>query len=157
MCAEHDAKCAQAKVAQRHYRVRLRAFTSDSKNSINFNRMLEECQILLSLQETFLEVCEAKLAKEHARGLYSFDGRDLPGKLEELHTRVAEFVDERTTEAGKLLTLVVGITNALVDHGMLPIRDIPLLLKMPQEVLAAAGLILKHLQEEHASDADPWD
>jgi hypothetical protein len=119
--------------------------------------MLEERHILLSLQETFLEVCEAKLAKEHARGLYSFDGRDLPGKLEELHMRVAGFVDERTAEAGKLSTLVVGITNALVDLGMLPIQDIPQLLKMSQEILAVTSLILKHLREEHASDVDPWD
>jgi hypothetical protein len=33
--------------------------------------------------------------------------------------------DERATEAGKLSMLVIGISNALVDLGMLPIRDIP--------------------------------
>jgi hypothetical protein len=36
--------------------------------------MLEECQILLSLQEMDLKVREAKLAGEQARGLHFFDG-----------------------------------------------------------------------------------
>jgi hypothetical protein len=43
------------------------------------------------------------------------------------------------------LMLVMGISNALVDLGMLPIRDIPELLKTAQEVLVVAGLILEHL------------
>jgi hypothetical protein len=83
--------------------------------------MLEDCQILLSLWETDLEVCEMKLAEEQARGLHSFDKRDLSVKLEELHSCVARVEDERATEAGKLSTLVVCISNALVDIGMLPI------------------------------------
>jgi hypothetical protein len=38
-----------------------------------------------------LEWQEEKLVKEHAHGLYSFDGRDLSAELEELHERVARF------------------------------------------------------------------
>jgi hypothetical protein len=38
--------------------------------------MLEECQILLSLQETDLEVWEVKLEEEQACNLHSFDERD---------------------------------------------------------------------------------
>jgi hypothetical protein len=68
-----------------------------------------------------LEVQEAKLVEEHARGLYSFDGRDLSTELEEFRMRVAGVEDEHTTKASKMLTLVVGISNALVDLGMLPI------------------------------------
>jgi hypothetical protein len=37
------------------------------------------------------------------------------------------------------------VSNTLVDLGMLPIRDIPQLLKSTQEVLATTGLILEHL------------
>jgi hypothetical protein len=59
--------------------------TSHSKHSINLNRMLEEHQILFSLQETDLEVREMKLAEEQARGLHSFDRRDLSIELEGLH------------------------------------------------------------------------
>jgi hypothetical protein len=33
--------------------------------------------------------------------------------------------DECAIDAGKLLTLVVGISSALVDLMMLPIREIP--------------------------------
>jgi hypothetical protein len=33
--------------------------------------------------------------------------------------------EERAAEARKLLMLVMGISNALVNLGMLPIRDIP--------------------------------
>jgi hypothetical protein len=63
--------------------------------------------------------------------------------------------DERTAEAGKLSMWVVGISNALVDLEMLSIWYIPQLLKMAQEVLVVADLILECQQEEHASSADP--
>jgi hypothetical protein len=51
--------------------------------------MLEECQILLSLQKKDLKVREAKLAEEQACDLYFFNGRDLPVELEELCMLVA--------------------------------------------------------------------
>jgi hypothetical protein len=49
------------------------------------------------------------------------------------------------------------ISNAIVDLRMLPIRDIPQLPKLAQEVFAVASLILECLREEHASSAGPWD
>jgi hypothetical protein len=55
----------------------MHAFTSNSKHSINFNRMLEERQILLSLQEMDPEVQKVKLAEEQACSLHSFSGQDL--------------------------------------------------------------------------------
>jgi hypothetical protein len=109
------------------------------------------------LQETNLDVCEAKLVEEQARGLHPFDGQDLPAELEELHMRVIGAKDKRTAEAGKLSMLVMGISNALIDLGMLPILGISQLSKMAQEVLAVVGLILECLLEEHASDVGPWD
>jgi hypothetical protein len=51
--------------------------------------------------------------------------------------------------------LVVGISNALVDLGMQPIRDISQLLKTAQEILTVAGLIPEHLREVNASGAGP--
>jgi hypothetical protein len=51
----------------------------------------------------------------------------------------------------------MGISNALVDLGMLPVQDIPQLPKSAQEVLMAAGLLLERLQEAQASDTGPWD
>jgi hypothetical protein len=87
--------------------------------------MLEECQILLSLQEMDLEVWEVKLVEEQMCGLHSFDGRDLSVELEELHMRMAGVEDERATKAGKLSVLVIEASNALVDLGMLLIRDVP--------------------------------
>jgi hypothetical protein len=87
--------------------------------------MLEECQILLSLQEMDLEVWEVKLVEEQTCGLHSFDGRDLSVELEELHMRMAGVEDERATKAGKLSVLVIEASNALVDLGMLLIRDVP--------------------------------
>jgi hypothetical protein len=61
---ERDAACTQAEAARQDYRARLCASTSSSKHSINFYRMLQERQRLLSLQETDLEVREMKLAEE---------------------------------------------------------------------------------------------
>jgi hypothetical protein len=55
------------------------------------------------------------------RDLHCFDGRDLMAKLEELHACVARVEDECTAEVGKLSKLVVEISNALVNLGMLPI------------------------------------
>jgi hypothetical protein len=49
VCAKRDTACAQAEATRQDYLARLGAFTSDSKHSINFNQMLEECQILLFL------------------------------------------------------------------------------------------------------------
>jgi hypothetical protein len=60
---EHDTKHTQAEAVRQDYLVRVRTFTSRSKHSTNFNRMLEERQILLSLQKTGLEVREEKLAE----------------------------------------------------------------------------------------------
>jgi hypothetical protein len=119
--------------------------------------MLEESQILLSLQETDLKVREAKLTEEQARDQHSFDVRDLPVELEEHRARVGRIEDECAIKAGKTLKLVMEISNALVDEGKLPIQDIPQLPKLAQEVLAAIELILERLREEQASEADPWD
>jgi hypothetical protein len=97
-----------------------------------------------------LEVHEAKLAKEQARGMHPFDGHDLLTELEKLHACVAGVEEEHTVKAGKPSMLVKGISSALVDFRALPIRDIPQLLKTAQEVLAVANLVL-----EHASGTDP--
>jgi hypothetical protein len=59
------------------------------------------------------------------RNLHSFDGRDLSVELEELHVSVAGVEDECVVKAEELWQLVVEISNALVDLGTLPIRDIP--------------------------------
>jgi hypothetical protein len=53
--------------------------------------------------------------------------------------------DECASEAERLLQLVLGISNALVDLGMLPVQDILQLPKSAREVLPMAGLILEHL------------
>jgi hypothetical protein len=66
-------------------------------------------------------------------------------KLLELHACVDGVEDERAAEAKKLLTLVMGISNLLVDLELLPIRYIPQLSKTVQEVLAVAGLILERM------------
>jgi hypothetical protein len=42
------------------------------------------------------------LAVEQAQGLYSFDGRDLSVKLENLHERVAGVEDKRVAKAAQL-------------------------------------------------------
>jgi hypothetical protein len=90
-----------------------------------------------------LEVQEVKLAEEQARVLHSSNRRDLSVELEELRILVARVKDECTTKAGELSRLVMEISNVLIDLGMLPIRDIPQLPKMAQEVLAAVGLTLE--------------
>jgi hypothetical protein len=63
--------------------------------------------------------------EEKLRGLYSFDGRDLSAELEELHESMAGIEGDRSTEGMKLSWSVREISDALVDLGVFPIRDIP--------------------------------
>jgi hypothetical protein len=134
-CMEHDIEHILGKAARQDYLARTCAFTSSSRSSIKFSRMLDEHQILLSLQLMDLEVREVKLVDKQVHNVHSFDRRDLSVELEELCASVDGVEDEHITKVGKLSTLVVGISNALVDLGMLH--------------------ILEQLREEHASDAGP--
>jgi hypothetical protein len=63
---------------------------------------LEECQTLLYLQETDLEVREAILAEELERGLHPPDGRDPSVDPDKAHTHVGRVDGERATEAERL-------------------------------------------------------
>jgi hypothetical protein len=90
-------------------------------SSVSFNQMLEECHILLSLQETDLNVHEVKLVEEQAPGMHPFVGWNLLAEPEKLRARMADVEDKHAIEAGKLSMLVVGISNALVDLKLLPI------------------------------------
>jgi hypothetical protein len=57
----------------------------------------------------------------------------------------------------QLSQLVMEISNALVDLGMLPIQNIPYLRKSVWEVLTVASLPLERLREAQASSTIPWD
>jgi hypothetical protein len=74
-------------------------------------------------------------------------------ELEELHNRMAGVESERATEVMKLPQSFMEISDALVDLGVFSIWDILLHLKSAQDAMIVAGLILEHLQEEHASRA----
>jgi hypothetical protein len=123
--SKRDAEHAQTEAVQHDYLTISRALTSSSMHSININKMLEECHILLSLQKKDLKVWEAKDVEEQVCGLHSFIERDLLAKLEELRVHVAGVDDECAVEAGELSALVIGGSNVLVDLRMLPIWDIP--------------------------------
>jgi hypothetical protein len=49
VCLECNIEHIHTEAARQDYLARMRAFTSSFKHSINFNRMLEELHILLSL------------------------------------------------------------------------------------------------------------
>jgi hypothetical protein len=70
-------------------------------------------------------VQEAILAEEQVRGLHPFDRWDLSVELGEIRAHMDGIEGECTTEAGQLSQLVVGISNTLVNLGMLPIQNIP--------------------------------
>jgi hypothetical protein len=95
--------------------------SSRSKQFIGLNRTLEECQILLCLQDTDLEVQEVILAEEQERDLHPPNRWDLSVEIEETRASVDGIMGETASEAEQLSQLVVGISNALVDLGMLPI------------------------------------
>jgi hypothetical protein len=99
---------------------------------------------------------EVKLVEEQAQCLYSFDGRDLPVKLEEICDYVAGVESECATENVQLSCSVMEISDALVDLGVFPIWDIPERPKSAQDVLTVADLILERPREEHATNAGSW-
>jgi NAD(P)-dependent dehydrogenase (short-subunit alcohol dehydrogenase family) len=107
--------------------------------------MLDERQILLSLQKKELKMREAKLVEEHAHGLHSFDECDLSAELEELHALVAGAKEEHAVESGNLAVLVVEASNTLMDLGMLPVREVPKNPKKAQEVSKVVGVIMERL------------
>jgi hypothetical protein len=88
---------------------------------------------------------EEKLAEEQARGLSSFDGRDISTEVEELHGCVAGIESERAIEAMQLSRSIMEIFDALIDLGTFSIRDIPAQPESAQDVLTAAILILECL------------
>jgi hypothetical protein len=100
-----------------------------------------------------LERRDEKLEEMQAQGLHSFDRRDFPVELEELHERVAGVESELAAEAVPLSRSVMGIFDALVNLGTFPIWDIPESPKSVHDVLTAAGLVMEHLLEEHDSSA----
>jgi hypothetical protein len=69
------------------------------------------------------------LEEEQERGLHPHDGRDLSVELEGIHARVDGIGGEHAAEVGQLSWLVMEISNTLGDLGMLPIQDIPYLLR----------------------------
>jgi hypothetical protein len=70
-----DAECVQAEAVRQNYLARMRAFTTSWRCSFNFDWILEEHCILLSLQETDLKRREEMVMEEQAHDLHSFNGR----------------------------------------------------------------------------------
>jgi hypothetical protein len=67
-------------------------------------------------------------------------------EIDKAHALMDGITDERAAEVMPLSQHVVAISTALVDLGMLPVQDIPQLLKSAREVLPTTDLILKRLQ-----------
>jgi hypothetical protein len=84
---ECDTKRVQAEAAQHDFLAMTCAFSS-KKQLINLSQTLEECQILLYLQEMDLEVQQAILAEEQARGPTSIQWAGLLVEIEEIHAHV---------------------------------------------------------------------
>jgi hypothetical protein len=123
--AEHDASRTYADAIQRDFFTQVRASSSRSKKLTDLGQTLEECQILLCLQEVDLEVPEAILAEELERGLHPTDEQDLSVELEKACARVDRINGECAIKAEQLSRRVMRISIVLVDLGMLPIQDIP--------------------------------
>jgi hypothetical protein len=72
-------------------------------------------------------------------------------ELEGLREHVARVEDDHADEGKQLSRSIREIFDALVDLNVLPIQDIPLQPWSAKDVLAAFGLVLERLREEHAS------
>jgi hypothetical protein len=118
---ECDVDHDRAEAIRLDYRARLHASTAGHQRSLDFDRVLCERQFILSVQGGGgLEQREEKLAKDQARGLYSFIERNLSVELEKLRESVAGVEDERAVEAVQPSWSVMEISDALVDLGVFP-------------------------------------
>jgi hypothetical protein len=72
-----------------------------------------------------LERREEKIEEEQAHGLHSVDGRDLLMELEGLRKLMVGVESECIAEAVTLSRSIMEISDAPVDLGVFPIRDIP--------------------------------
>jgi hypothetical protein len=97
-------------------------------------------------------VWETIKAEELERGMYRTDEPDLSAELDKARVRVDRIDNEHAVEVKQLSQWVMRISSIMFDLGLLPIQDIPQLLKSAQEVLLVVD-ILKRLQEVLASDA----
>jgi hypothetical protein len=99
-------------------------------------------------------VWETIKEEELERGMYRTDEPDLSAELDKARVRVDRIDNEHAVEVKQLSQWVVRISIIMFDLGLLPIQDIPQLLKSAQEVLLVVD-ILKRLQEVLASGASP--
>jgi hypothetical protein len=79
--AECNASHVCANAIQWDFFAQVCTSSSRFKQLSGLGQTLEECQILLYLQDTDLEVCEVILAEELERRQHSTDGRDLSVEL----------------------------------------------------------------------------
>jgi hypothetical protein len=100
--SECDASRARVDAAQLDFFTNARASSSQYKYLTDLGRTVEECQILLCMQEMDLEVWEAILLEELERSLHPSEGRDLSAKLDEARTCVNGINSECATEAKRL-------------------------------------------------------
>jgi hypothetical protein len=107
------------------YQARVRASIVGRYHSLEFDRVLSGRQFILSVQVVDLERQEEKLVEDQARGLYPPNGRSLPSELVKLHQCIAGTEDDHAIEAEELSQSIREISNALVNHNVLPIQDIP--------------------------------
>jgi hypothetical protein len=61
------------------------------------------------------------LAEEQECGLHPPDGRGLSAELGQTYTHMDRINDKCAAKAGRLLQKVMGISNTLVDLGLLPV------------------------------------
>jgi hypothetical protein len=85
------------------------------------------------------------LAKDQAQGLYPFDRRDLSVGMEKLRQCMAGVKGECAAEATQLSRSVMKISDALVDLGVFPIREILVQPRSTQDVLMLCNHILERL------------
>jgi hypothetical protein len=77
-------------------------------------------------------------------------------ELDRARASVDWSTDYCAIESEHLSRQVVKVVGILVDLGLLPIEDIPQLLKIAREVLPAVALILTRMQDTLASSIGPW-
>jgi hypothetical protein len=72
-----------------------------------------------------MEVQEMILVEEQGHDLHPFNGWGFSVELKEIPARVDRIEGERAAKARQLSQLVMAISSALVDIGILPVQDIP--------------------------------
>jgi hypothetical protein len=118
------------------------AYTARAKHFVGLNKILRGKKVQFNRRERYLHLHEATLAEAQTWGLNPRGNRDELMVFTKLWRLLQNIEADCVIKAGRLVTLVRGVSLVLVDLGITPIPGIPQDPCTTCDVLNVMGVIL---------------